>query len=264
MALDIWLWCLSGGLLAGLLAGLLGIGGGLVVVPLLIYLLPIIGVAPELVVPSAIATSLATICMTTASAAISHSRTGLMARFWLLRVLPGLSAGALLGAYLVTVVSPDGLRIIFALVLVLLSIRMLLPAPQGEPRTQVSKRLVAIGAVLIGSISGLVGIGGGALTVPFLQRMRLPVRQAIAISSLGSFVIGCSSVVMFIAIGGLSGDNNNNGALGLIHVPAWLAISATSVLMAPIGAKLAHKLPVTLLRRFFAAFLIVVAINLLT
>ncbi|WP_404401575.1 sulfite exporter TauE/SafE family protein [Idiomarina seosinensis] len=264
MTLTIALWCLSGGVVAGLLAGLLGIGGGLVVVPLLIYLLPIIGVEPQLVVPTAIATSLATICMTTASAAISHSRTGLMARFWLLRVLPGLSVGALMGAYLVTVVSPDSLRIIFAVVLVLLSIRMMLPAPQGEPRTTVSKRLLAIGATLIGTISGLVGIGGGALTVPFLQRVRLPVHQAIAISSLGSFVIGCSSVVMFIAIGWLSEDNGSSNALGLIHLPAWLAISITSVLMAPVGAKLAHKLPVKLLRRFFAAFLIVVAANLLT
>ena len=85
MELSIWLWCLGGGALAGLLAGLLGIGGGLVVVPLLIYLLPILGVAPDIVVPSAIATSLATICMTTASAALTASRSGYLESFWLLR-----------------------------------------------------------------------------------------------------------------------------------------------------------------------------------
>lgn len=261
MELSIWLWCLGGGAVAGLLAGLLGIGGGLVVVPLLIYLLPILGVAPELVVPSAIATSLATICMTTAAAALTHSRTGYLEAFWLLRVLPGLALGALLGAYLVTVVNPSWLKLIFAIVLVVLSIRMLLPTSEGEPKTTVSKRLLALGAALIGTISGLVGIGGGALTVPFLQRVRLPVRQAIAISSLGSFVIGCSSVVMFVLNGWLGG--NSNGPLGLIYLPAWLAISIASVSLAPLGAKLAHRLPVKLLRRFFAAFLIVVAINLL-
>lgn len=261
MDITVWLWCLGGGALAGLLAGLLGIGGGLVVVPLLIYLLPVIGVAPELVVPSAIATSLATICMTTASAALTHSRTGYLERFWLIRVLPGLSVGALLGAFLVTVVNPEWLKLSFAAVLVILSIRMLLPAPEGEPKTSVSKRLLAIGAALIGTISGLVGIGGGALTVPFLQRVRIPVRQAIAISSLGSFVIGCSSVVMFILNGWLS--EQTSGPLGLINLPAWIAISMASVLLAPVGAKLAHRLPIKLMRRFFAAFLVVVAINLL-
>ena len=105
--LSTWLLCLGGGAVAGLLAGMLGIGGGLVIVPL-IYLLPILGVPPELVVPSAIATSLATVCMTTASASRSHAKHGLMEKFWLVRVLPGLSIGAMTGAYLVTVIDPTG------------------------------------------------------------------------------------------------------------------------------------------------------------
>ena len=261
MLLSTWLLCLGGGAVAGLLAGMLGIGGGLVIVPLLIYLLPIIGVPPELVVPSAIATSLATVCMTTASASRSHAKHGLMEKFWLVRVLPGLSIGAMTGAYLVTVIDPDWLKRIFSIVLIALAARMVLPQKTGEPMTSVSKRLVALGGYIIGTISGLVGIGGGALTVPFLTKMRLPVRQAIAISSLGSFIIGCSSVVMFIANGWLSGKAT--GAFGLIHIPAWIGISVASVLMAPLGAKLAHKLPVKQLQRVFAAFLIIVAVQLI-
>ena len=261
MLLSTWLLCLGGGAVAGLLAGMLGIGGGLVIVPLVIYLLPIIGVPPELVVPSAIATSLATVCMTTASASRSHAKHGLMEKFWLVRVLPGLSIGAMTGAYLVTVIDPDWLKRIFSIVLIALAARMVLPQKTGEPMTSVSKRLVALGSYIIGTISGLVGIGGGALTVPFLTKMRLPVRQAIAISSLGSFIIGCSSVVMFIANGWLSGKAT--GALGLIHIPAWIGISVASVLMAPLGAKLAHKLPVKQLQRVFAAFLIIVAVQLI-
>ncbi|KPD21392.1 sulfite exporter TauE/SafE family protein [Idiomarina zobellii] len=261
MLLSTWLLCLGGGAVAGLLAGMLGIGGGLVIVPLLIYLLPIIGVPPELVVPSAIATSLATVCMTTASASRSHAKHGLMEKFWLVRVLPGLSIGAMTGAYLVTVIDPDWLKRIFSIVLIALAARMVMPQKTGEPMTSVSKRLVALGSYIIGTISGLVGIGGGALTVPFLTKMRLPVRQAIAISSLGSFIIGCSSVVMFIANGWLSGKAT--GAFGLIHIPAWIGISVASVLMAPLGAKLAHKLPVKQLQRVFAAFLIIVAVQLI-
>ncbi len=261
MLLSTWFLCLGGGAVAGLLAGMLGIGGGLVIVPLLIYLLPIIGVPPELVVPSAIATSLATVCMTTASASRSHAKHGLMEKFWLVRVLPGLSIGAMTGAYLVTVIDPDWLKRIFSIVLIALAARMVLPQKTGEPMTSVSKRLVALGSYIIGTISGLVGIGGGALTVPFLTKMRLPVRQAIAISSLGSFIIGCSSVVMFIANGWLSGKAT--GAFGLIHIPAWIGISVASVLMAPLGAKLAHKLPVKQLQRVFAAFLIIVAVQLI-
>nr|WP_286873991.1 sulfite exporter TauE/SafE family protein [Idiomarina sp. UBA4519] len=261
MLLSTWLLCLGGGAVAGLLAGMLGIGGGLVIVPLLIYLLPIIGVPPELVVPSAIATSLATVCMTTASASRSHAKHVLMEKFWLVRVLPGLSIGAMTGAYLVTVIDPDWLKRIFSIVLIALAARMVLPQKTGEPMTSVSKRLVALGSYIIGTISGLVGIGGGALTVPFLTKMRLPVRQAIAISSLGSFIIGCSSVVMFIANGWLSGKAT--GAFGLIHIPAWIGISVASVLMAPLGAKLAHKLPVKQLQRVFAAFLIIVAVQLI-
>ncbi|MCJ8317796.1 sulfite exporter TauE/SafE family protein [Idiomarina sp.] len=261
MLLSTWLLCIGGGAVAGLLAGMLGIGGGLVIVPLLIYLLPIIGVPPELVVPSAIATSLATVCMTTASASRSHAKHGLMEKFWLVRVLPGLSIGAMTGAYLVTVIDPDWLKRIFSIVLIALAARMVLPQKTGEPMTSVSKRLVALGSYIIGTISGLVGIGGGALTVPFLTKMRLPVRQAIAISSLGSFIIGCSSVVMFIANGWLSGKAT--GAFGLIHIPAWIGISVASVLMAPLGAKLAHKLPVKQLQRVFAAFLIIVAVQLI-
>lgn len=261
MLLASWLWCLGGGVVAGLLAGLLGIGGGLVIVPLLIYLLPIIGVPADVVVPSAIATSLATICMTTASSSRAHAKHGLMERFWLVRVLPGLSVGAMTGAFLVTVINPDWLQRIFSVVLITLAIRMLFPQKTGDPLTTVSKRLVALGTYLIGAVSGLVGIGGGALTVPFLSRMRLPVRQAIAISALGSFVIGCSSVVMFVVTGWLSG--RDTGIFGLIHVPAWLGISVASVLFAPLGAKLAHKLPVKLLQRVFATFLIVIAIRLI-
>ncbi|MEX1222743.1 MAG: sulfite exporter TauE/SafE family protein [Idiomarina sp.] len=262
MLLTGWILCLCGGAIAGLLAGMLGIGGGLVVVPLLIYLLPELGVAAHLVVPMAVATSLATICMTTMSAARSHMRHGQVSWFWVRRVIPGLMAGAVLGAFLATQIAPVWLQRIFAVVLIILSVRLMVPQRTGEPLTGISKRLLAIIAAGIGVLAALVGIGGGALTVPFLQRLRVPIRQAIAVSSVGSLSIGFSAVTMFIILG-QSQLEAGTGLLGYVHGPAWIAISIASVLFAPLGAALTQRIAIRRLQQGFAAFLVIVAANLL-
>ncbi|CAB0151105.1 hypothetical protein PSI9734_01520 [Pseudidiomarina piscicola] len=255
-----WLWCLAGGVIAGLLAGMLGIGGGLVIVPLLIYLLPLLGVPPELVVQMAVATSLATIVMTTLSSARSHYRHGQISWFWVRRLIPGLMAGAVFGAWLATQLKPEWLQRIFSAVLLILSIRMLIPQRTGEPVTNVSKRLMALLSAAVGSLSALVGIGGGSLTVPLLQRLRVPIRQAIAVSSVGSLSIGLSAVLAFIVLG--QQMEAGEGLLGYVHGPAWLAISITSVLCAPLGAALTQRIPVKRLQQGFAGFLVLVALEL--
>ncbi|RUO78468.1 sulfite exporter TauE/SafE family protein [Pseudidiomarina taiwanensis] len=260
MLLSSWLWCIAGGMLAGTLAGMLGIGGGLVIVPLLIYLLPILGVSAELVVPMAVATSLATIVMTTLSAARSHYSHGQISWFWVRRLIPGLMLGAIVGAWLATELHPSWLQRIFAVVLFLLAGRMLMPARDGEPLTGVSKRLLGVIGVAMGTISALVGIGGGSLTVPLLQRLRVPIRQAIAVSSVGSLSIGISAALAFVVLGQQLGDHS--GLLGYVHFQAWLAISIASVIFAPIGTSLAQRIPVAKLQRGFALFLVIVAINL--
>ncbi|MDT7526119.1 sulfite exporter TauE/SafE family protein [Pseudidiomarina sp. GXY010] len=260
MLLTGWLWCLAGGMVAGLLAGMLGIGGGLVIVPLLIYLLPILGVAPDLVVQMAVATSLATIVMTTSSSARSHLKHGQVSWFWVRRLIPGLMVGAVIGAWLATLLKPEWLQRIFAVVLMLLSIRMLIPQRGGEPLTDVSKRLMAVIATAMGTLSALVGIGGGSLTVPLLQRLRVPIRQAIAVSSVGSLSIGVSAALAFIILG--QQLDNAHGLLGYVHVQAWLAISITSMLCAPLGAHLTQKLPVKHLQRGFAIFLVIISLKL--
>lgn len=262
MLLAGWLWCLGGGALAGLLAGMLGIGGGLVVVPLLIYLLPVLGVQDALVVQMAVATSLATVCMTTLSAARSHVRHGQVSWFWVRRIIPGLMLGALLGAWLATQLAPVWLQRLFAVVLIVLSVRMIIPQRTGEPLTGVSKRLVTAIGGAIGVLAALVGIGGGALTVPFLQRLRVPIRQAIAVSSVGSLSIGFAAVLMFIILGQTQLEGAT-GILGYVHGPAWIAISISSVIFAPVGAALTQRIAMRKLQRGFAVFLVIVAANLL-
>lgn len=260
MLLAGWLWCLAGGMVAGLLAGMLGIGGGLVIVPLLIYLLPLLGVAPDLVVQMAVATSLATIVMTTLSSARSHLKHGQVSFFWVRRLIPGLMVGAVCGAWLATLLHPDWLQRIFAVVLMLLSLRMLVPQRGGEPLTDVSKRLMALISAGMGTLSALVGIGGGSLTVPLLQRLRVPIRQAIAVSSVGSLSIGLSAVITFVVLGQqLEGAD---GLFGYVHVQAWLAISIASMLCAPLGASLTQRIPVKHLQRGFAVFLVIISLKL--
>ncbi|EKE85262.1 sulfite exporter TauE/SafE family protein [Idiomarina xiamenensis] len=258
-----WLWCLAGGTLAGLLAGLLGIGGGLVVVPLLVFLLPMLGVSAELVMPTAIATSLATICMTTLSASRAHAKHGQVDSFWVKRLIPGLVLGAAAGALLATVIDPIWLKRIFAAVMILLSIRMLMPSREGEPLVNAPYVVVASGGTAIGLLSALVGIGGGALTVPFLQRLQLPVRRAIAVSSVASLTIAISAVLMFLLLGQLHLREQPSAILGYINLQAWLGISIASVLVAPLGARLTQRLPVRRLQQIFAGFLVIVGVHLL-
>ncbi|MDX1705306.1 sulfite exporter TauE/SafE family protein [Pseudidiomarina sp.] len=255
-----WLWCLAGGMVAGLLAGMLGIGGGLVIVPLLIYLLPILGVEPELVMQMAIATSLATIVMTTLSSARSHLKHGQISWFWVRRLIPGLMVGAIFGAWLATLLKPEWLQRIFAGVLMILAVRMLIPQRTGEPLTDVSKRLMALISAGMGTLAALVGIGGGSLTVPLLQRLRVPIRQAIAVSSVGSLSIGLTAAIAFIVLG--QQLESSSGLLGYVHFEAWLAISLASVVCAPMGASLTQKIPVKRLQLGFALFLVFISLNL--
>ncbi|KFZ31300.1 permease [Pseudidiomarina salinarum] len=255
-----WLWCLAGGMVAGLLAGMLGIGGGLVIVPLLIYLLPILGVEQELVMQMAIATSLATIVMTTLSSARSHLKHGQISWFWVRRLIPGLMVGAVLGAWLATLLKPEWLQRIFAGVLMILAVRMLIPQRTGEPLTDVSKRLMALISACMGTLAALVGIGGGSLTVPLLQRLRVPIRQAIAVSSVGSLSIGLTAALAFIVLG--QRLEGSAGLLGYVHFEAWLAISIASVVCAPFGATLTQKIPVKRLQLGFALFLVFISVNL--
>ena len=259
MSVFAWLLLLLGGALAGTLAGMLGIGGGLIIVPLLLFLLPLLGVAQALVIKMAVATSLATIVMTTFSSARSHYSHGQVSWFWVRRIAPGLMLGAALGAWLATLISAIWLQRIFAVALLVLALRMLIPQRGGEPITDVSKRLMFAITTAMGSVSGMVGIGGGSMTVPLLQRLRVPIRQAIAVSAVGSLSIGISAVLAFIVLGQQLDDNL--GLSGYVHVPAWLIISLTSMACAPLGVRLTQRIPVRRLQQGFAVFLSLVALN---
>lgn len=251
-----------GGLVGGLLSGMLGIGGGIVVVPLLIYLLPLMNIPAEFVVPMAVGTSLATIVVTAASSSYSHHRKNLVLWNWVRLLAPFLIIGGILGGIIGANIDPALLQRIFATVLLLLAVRMIWKLQPTSESKNVSKTTVRTSAVGIGLVSSLVGIGGGALVVPLLHYFQLAMRNAVAVAAVCSVTVALFGAITYIWTGLQANTDEVSWALGYIYLPALLGIGVVSMLAAPLGARLAHKMPVRWLQRAFAMLLVVVSVHL--
>ena len=247
------------GAVAGMLAGLLGVGGGLVLVAALVWLLPLRGVPVEFAMQAALATSLASIVLTALSSARAHARRGsvLWPTVWAL--LPGLLLGGWLGSLLATHLSGEILRWAVASYCFLAGAQLLL----GQPRSHVNggedaPRDVVIGVagLGIGAISALVGIGGGSMTVPLLIWRGVSPVRAVGTSSACGVAIGLASAAGYALHGPAGGLPQ--GSLGFVYLPAAIGIALASILTAPLGARLAHRLSGRTLQQVFALFLLAV------
>lgn len=250
------------GAIAGVLAGLLGVGGGLVLVAALVWLLPLRGVPTEFAMQAALATSLASIVLTALSSARAHARRGsvLWPTVWVL--LPGLLLGGWLGSLLATHLSGDVLRWGVAIYCFVAGTQLLLGQPRARAGSMDAPRdaLIGVAGLAIGAVSALVGIGGGSMTVPLLiWRGVLPVR-AVGTSSACGVAIGLASAAGYAVHGPVGGLPQ--GSLGFVYLPAAAGIALASVLAAPLGARLAHRLSGGTLQRVFAVFLFVVGVAL--
>lgn len=250
------------GLLSGLIAGLLGLGGGIVVVPALMWLFAKLGFAPGWVPHLAVGTSLATIVGTGSASVYAHQRRGAV-RWDLFRQLaPWIVLGAWIGSAVAAVLAGGWLRRLFAVFLLYLGTRMLwpgrIPESAGRPGT-FTAGLVGVG---IGSLSALVGIGGGTLTVPFLARWGVDMRAAVATASACGVPIALAGAIGFIATG-WGQEGLPWGSTGFVYWPAVAGILVASVPSAPVGARLAHTIPLPALRRIFAVLVFLVAGKLL-
>ncbi len=251
------------GMVAGTLAGLLGVGGGGVIVPALVFLLhdhP--QIPPEHLMHIALGTSLATIVLTSLSSIYAHNKRGAVKWQIVTQLTGGIIVGALLGAAVAASLSSRMLSIIFGIFLLLLSLELGFgkkPAPHRQlPNAWATS---GVGGI-IGVISSLVGIGGGSLTVPFLAYCNIPLQNAIATSAACGFPIAVSGAIGFIISGwGVAGLPP--ASLGFVYLPAFITIAATSLFFAPLGVKLAHSLPTLLLKRIFAAVLALVGLKML-
>lgn len=253
---------LATGVASGVLAGLFGVGGGVVVVPALIFVFARAGMAPEWIPHLAVGTSLAAIVATGATSAYAHHRRGAVRWDLVWGLAPGIVMGAWAGAAVAGILSELWLKRIFGCFLLYVGARMLVRRTertrQALPGTPA---MIAAGAG-IGALSALVGIGGGTMTVPFLGRIGIDMRRAVATSSACGVPIALAGALGFMVVGG-GREGLPAASIGFVYWPAVAAILVTSVPMAPFGAHLAHRLPVDLLKRVFAVLLLVLGARLL-
>jgi uncharacterized membrane protein YfcA len=247
------------GAATGFLAGLLGIGGGMIMVPFVTLLLGGRGVAPDLAVKMAIATSMATIVFTSLSSVRAHHRRGAV-RWDLVRTLaPGIVVGSLIGSLGVfAALKGSWLAIVFGLFVGFSATQMFLDRrPQPTRQMPGSAGRFAAGAG-IGFVSGLVGAGGGFISVPFMTWCNVAIHNAVATSAALGFPIAVANVAGYV-VGGRTVAGLPAGSLGYIWLPALAVIASLSVFTAPLGAKAAHSLPVAGLKRVFASVLYLLA-----
>ena len=247
------------GLVTGFLAGLLGIGGGMIMVPFISAILSGRGVEPGLAVKMAIATSMATIIFTSVSSVRAHHQKGAV-RWDIVKLLaPGIVLGAMVASLGVfALLKGAALYFVFAAFVAFSGSQMFLdkkPAPTRQlPGTP---GLLGAGGV-IGFLSGLVGAGGGFVSVPFMTWCNVAIHNAVATSAALGFPIALANVVGYV-IAGQRLEGLPPYAFGYLWLPALVVIASCSVLMAPLGAKAAHALPVKKLKRVFALVLFVLA-----
>lgn len=257
-----WIYLAGAGAAAGLLAGLFGVGGGIVVVPVLLLLLPFFGVPGEWLVHTAVGTSLATIVFTGASSVWRHHCLGAVQWPIVKSMAPGLIVGAGFGAWLTAWVPGDVLQRVIAVVILIVSVKMLFNlAPPAHWRLPgIVPRLFI--SLVIGWLSALCGVGGGSFMVPFLSACRVPMHNAVAVSAACGMPIAFFGMVGYV-VSGMSVAGLPAQSLGYIFWPAALAIVVASIFFAQAGAKLAHWMPVKQLKKLFGLLLVVVGLRLL-
>lgn len=251
------------GALAGLLAGLFGIGGGMVMVPILAFLLPARGVAESVVMQVSVATSMAVIAATSVSSTLSHHRRGGV-RWDLFRPLaPGLVLGAIVGAYTAHLLPGNVLQRVVGIGALLTAAQLYFTQEPQAAAAKIPQRLELLGmGGLIGALSSLIGIGGGSLTAPYLSLRGIPMRQAVGTAAAGGMPIAWAGTLGFIAAGwGLAAVPAPS--LGYVSLSGFGGLALASVACAPLGARLAHGLPQRTLRRAFALMLSIVAVTML-
>ena len=255
-----WLTFMMIGSVAGLLAGLLGLGGGIIIVPALLATFTTFAIVPtNILIPMAVGTSLATIVVTLLASLQAHVRRGAVRWDLVKQLLPGLLFGVIFGVLLARVLPALWLRMGFSVFLLFVAYKLLRQSASVTPiARQSSKPVFFVMTSLIGLLAGVLGMGGGVLLTPFLLRLQINLREATGTTVACGVFMAIFATLLFV--------NSGHGALpltpwstGFVYWPAFLGIASTSVFCAPLGAALAYRLPTAVLKRIFALFLLLVA-----
>ena len=248
------------GILAGFLAGLLGIGGGLITVPSLLLIFHLLDFPTPYAMQMAVGTSLGAMVFTAASSAWAHYKQKGVNWHLFNLLTPGIVIGALLGAIIADELPSKQLALLFGCFICLIGLYFLLPSKSLEERNCVPPHFLmcSVVAIFIGAISTILGIGGGMIIVPMLTAFHTPLRNAISTSAVIGFFIAFIGALSFLYLG--LKQQTSTESLGYLYMPAFIFISLTSSISAPFGAKLAHALPTAALKRIFGIVLIIVGI----
>jgi len=246
------------GTATGFAAGLLGIGGGMLLVPFMTMILAAKGVAPDLTVKMAVATSLATICFTSLSSVRAHHKRG--AVLWhVVKVLaPGIFVGSLVGAHIASALPGKVVGVLFAIFVGFSATQMFLGRKPEASRTLPGPAGTFAAGGVIGMLSAIVGAGGGFISVPFMTWCNIKIHDAVGTSAALGFPIALSGTLGYIWAGrGLTGVPD--GAIGYLYLPGLVCIAIASMLMAPVGARTAHRMDVRPLKKVFGILLYALA-----
>jgi uncharacterized membrane protein YfcA len=261
--MDIW-WLAYPvlGVFVGLFAGLLGVGGGAIMVPVLTTLFTYQGFSPEVVVHMALGSSMAGIVLTS----IASARTHIQHQAVRFDALSPMAAGVLLGtfaaSYVASLIESRILAIFFACFIAYVAVQMIMNWKPKAARPLPGQVGLAAAGFVIGAVSALVAIGGGTLTVPFLTWCQVPVTHAIGTSAALGIPISVTGTIGYV-VNGWNDPNLPPFSLGYLYLPAVVGVSLTSMLTAPIGARWTHRLPVPVLKRIFAGVLLLLLAKML-
>ena len=250
----LYVWFVIAGAFAGVCAGLFGVGGGMIIVPALVWIFTAYHFPPEVVTHLAIGTSLATIVVTSISSLTAHNkRGGVRWEVWRKMAL-GLVIGSLVGAGVADMIDGKVLQSLIGVGALLVALKMLFLSNKEQLGKPLPSTSVQFGAG-IGIASSIFGIGGGSLTVPFLNWAGLPMKQSVGTSAACGLPIALAGAAGF-AWFGQDVVNLPEGTIGFVHITGFIFISVASFAMAKVGAKLAHVLPALTLKRAFGVLLL--------
>lgn len=258
--LTFFLSCLLLGLVVGFLAGLFGIGGGLIIVPTLVYLFPMVGLPPEHLMSASLGTSFATIVITAFSSAQRHHKLGNV-DFTVAKVLlPSIMLSVFIFGLFISGLDAKIAEKLFAVMVVYMAGKMIFSLKKASKIRPLTKQSMIIAGGVIGALSSIAGIGGGGFIVPFLNGRGIEMKKAIGTSSFCGAFLGLAGMFSFIA-SGWNLANLPEFSLGYVYLPALLGITLTSFFTSKLGANAANSLPVPILKKAFACLLLVMAVK---